>query len=116
MVYVGEMWLAGGETVLLEVSEHEQGGVERVGRAATVVRGTAETLQDALGHIRPALDAVAESIRGMAHVPDVVRVDFGIKLTGEAGVVVAKVASEANFTVSVEWQQRTGETANPDSS
>ena len=31
--------------------------------------------------------------------------EFGIKVTGEAGVVVAKAATEANFTVSAEWSR-----------
>jgi hypothetical protein len=29
---------------------------------------------------------------------------FGIKVTGEAQLVIAKAASEANFQVSMEWQ------------
>jgi hypothetical protein len=104
MSFVGEMLLTDGTAVLVEVSGAEPDGVGRVGRATTMARTAAETLQEAMTRVRPALDAVAGSVRGMAHAPDTVRVDFGIKLTAEAGVVVATAATEANFAVSVEWQ------------
>ncbi|MGW0548671.1 CU044_2847 family protein [Streptomyces altiplanensis] len=106
MTYAGEIRLADGSGVLVEIADGESAGIDRVGRAAALARATSETLQDAMGHVRPALDVIAAGLRDMAHTPDTVRVDFGIKLTAEAGVVVAKAASEANFTVSVEWRPR----------
>jgi hypothetical protein len=108
MAYAGEIRLTDGSGVWVEIADGESGGVNRVGRAASLARATSETLQDAMSHVRPALDVIAEGLRGMAHVPETVRVDFGIKLSAEAGVVVAKAASEANFTVSVEWRPRDG--------
>ncbi|MBY8874759.1 hypothetical protein K7640_23300 [Micromonospora sp. PLK6-60] len=96
----------GAGTVLIEVSS-ERTGIERVGRAGDVVRDANETLQQALARVRPAADAVLDSVRGMAKTPDKVTVEFGIKLTAEAGVVVARTAAEANFAVTVEWS--TGE-------
>ncbi|SCF28461.1 CU044_2847 family protein [Micromonospora mirobrigensis] len=92
----------GAEPVLIEVSS-ERTGIERVGRAGDVVRDANETLQQALARVRPAAEAVLDSVRGMASAPDKVTVEFGVKLTAEAGVVVARTAAEANFTVSVEW-------------
>jgi hypothetical protein len=32
-----------------------------------------------------------------------VKIEFGAKLTAEAGVVIAKAATEANFKLSLEW-------------
>ncbi|WP_063830746.1 CU044_2847 family protein [Kitasatospora phosalacinea] len=104
MAYAGELRLTDGSGVWVEVDDAEGGGIGRVGRAGDLARATAATLQEAVGQLRPALDVIAEGLRGMANTPETIRVDFGIKLSAEAGVVVTKAASEANFTVSVEWK------------
>ncbi|MFD7445176.1 CU044_2847 family protein [Streptomyces sp. NPDC059909] len=109
MTRIGEMRLSDGTAVRVEVDgQQDGGGIDRVGRgsASGVVRDSAQTLQEALAHIRPAVDAVADSVRGLASRPDSVSVEFGIKLSAEAGVVVAKAASEANFAVRLEWDAR----------
>ncbi|MBC2904720.1 CU044_2847 family protein [Streptomyces cupreus] len=111
MPYIGELPLDDGSVLLLEVSGEEPGGVDRVGRAADAVRSSADTLQQALTRMRPALEAVFATTRGLAHAPDEVTVEFGIKLTAEAGVVVARAATEANFTVSVRWANHTNDLA-----
>ncbi|MGV9268286.1 CU044_2847 family protein [Kitasatospora sp. NPDC003701] len=108
MTYAGELRLTDGSGIWVEVSDGEGSGLDRVGRASSLARATSETLQDAMSHLRPALDVIADGLRDMAHAPDTVRVDFGIKLSAEAGVVVARAASEANFTVSVEWRPGAG--------
>ncbi|WP_046495263.1 CU044_2847 family protein [Streptomyces odonnellii] len=103
MPYVGELRLADGTSVPLEIAEGEGGGISRAGRGGAQVGAVADTLQEALDLVRPALNAMVERVRDLAHPPDTVAVDFGVKLTAEAGVVVAKAATEANFTVHLEW-------------
>jgi len=110
--YVVEVPLAGGGNLLVEIAEDDVAAVERVGRPGQVVARGTETLQDALGHVQPAFAAVVEHLRDMTDPPDRVTLEFGIKITGEARVVVARAATEANFTVSVEWSRtaaRSGE-------
>jgi len=102
MTQVVTMPLDDGSTVLVEVSDNEA-GIERVGRTGNIVRDTTETLQQALARVRPAAAAVLQNVREMAEPPDKITLKFGIKLTAEAGVVVARAASEANFTITVEW-------------
>ncbi|MFC5214938.1 CU044_2847 family protein [Streptomyces coerulescens] len=102
MGYVGEMLLDGGQVVLLEVAGDGPAGVQRVSRGG-VVAGAAETLQQALNRVRPALGAVVDGARGLPAPPESVTVEFGITLSAEAGVVVARGSTEAHFTVSMEW-------------
>ncbi|MGW3938142.1 CU044_2847 family protein [Streptomyces phaeochromogenes] len=106
MAYVAEMKLDGGDVVLMEVSGHDGAGVQRVGRGAALAAGASDTLQQALSRVRPALDAVVTSTRSLAEPPESVTVEFGVKLTAEAGVVVARGTTEANFTVTVCWPGR----------
>ncbi|WP_327368383.1 CU044_2847 family protein [Streptomyces sp. NBC_01217] len=104
MAEVVEVLLDGGGTVSVEVPD-DAPVIERVSRNGDALRSTADTLQDALARIRPAVDAVVGQLRDAASPPDEVNVQFGIKITAEAGVVVAKAATEANFTVSATWRR-----------
>ena len=103
--YVGEMRLDDGQVVLLEVAGEAPAGAQRVSRGGAVA-GAAETLQQALARVRPALGAVLEGARNLPRPPGSVTVEFGITLSAELGVVVARGSTEANFKVSMEWTQR----------
>lgn len=102
MATVVEMPLEDGTSILVEVEDNEQ-RLQRVGRADTVIRGTTETLEEALRRVEPAVAAVVSQVRKLASPPDKVQLEFGVKLTAEAGVVIAKAATEANFKLSLEW-------------
>ncbi|GAA2781049.1 CU044_2847 family protein [Saccharopolyspora taberi] len=95
------MPLDGGGEILIEAAD-EQHGNARVGRRNGVEQAT-ETVQAAMGATRPAAEAVLGELRSMEQPPARISLQFGIKVTGEANLAVAKSAGEANFTVSVEW-------------
>lgn len=105
MSHVVEMPLDEGGSVLVEISDNDTDAdrIERVGRARDAATSASQTLQAALQQVKPAVRAVLTGVQDMAERPDKVAVQFGIKFTASAGVVVAKAASEANFTVIVEW-------------
>jgi NTP-dependent ternary system trypsin peptidase co-occuring protein len=107
-----EMPLDDGSTVLVEVAEDEQ-RLQRVGRAASVVRDSAETLEEALRRVKPAVATVLHQVRDLATPPDTVKIEFGVKLTAEAGVIIAKAATEANFKLSLEWSTAKRPPADP---
>lgn len=95
------MPLEGGGEVHLETAD-DASGDQRVSRGDSVRRAT-ETMQDAMGHIRPAAQAVLDEFRKMETPPAKVNVQFGVKATGEASLAIAKTSGEANFTVTLEW-------------
>jgi hypothetical protein len=107
MPYVVEMPLDDGDTVLIEVGESDESGIGRVSRADEVAAKATDTLQAALGRVRPAIQAVVAQLRDGLDPPDKLTLQFGIKITAEVGVVVAKAATEANFTVTAEWAGKT---------
>jgi hypothetical protein len=85
---------------MVEVAENDY-GVERVAREDGGVLQATEKLEDALGQAMPALRSVVHSIHSLA--PDEAAIEFGITLSAEAGVVVAKTAVEGHFTVTLSW-------------
>lgn len=103
MSYVLQMPLDDGGSLLVETAEPDESTLERVGRAGQPVAQAAETLQQALGRLRPAIGAIVTWIRQSDRPPDRIGLQFGITFTAEAGVVVARASTEANFTVTVEW-------------
>ncbi|MQY14151.1 hypothetical protein SRB5_43130 [Streptomyces sp. RB5] len=107
MSYVIEVPVEGSESVRVEVSENTD-GVVRVARPGQVMAVAQESLQQSLDKIRPVAAAVWEKLRDMPRTPDKVSVEFGIKLSAEAGVIVAKGATEANFVVTMEWSHDPG--------
>ncbi|MFI0819498.1 CU044_2847 family protein [Streptomyces sp. NPDC021098] len=72
-------------------------------RMADAVGDAADTLRNAVDRVRPAVQDVVDSLRTMSSRPDRITLEFGMKVTAEAGVVLAKTAGEAHFTVGVEW-------------
>lgn len=69
---------------------------ERLGRAS-------ETLESALSAVTPALKTVTGQLRALS--PDDLSVEFGLTLTAESGIMVAKGGAEVHFTVKVGWRQ-----------
>lgn len=64
---------------------------------------------DIAGRVReaagPAVEAARELLVQIKELaPDGVQVKFGIKVTGTANWLVAKVATEGNFEVTLTWQ------------
>ncbi|MER7013957.1 CU044_2847 family protein [Saccharopolyspora sp. NPDC000359] len=94
-----KMPLEDGGELLIE-SVDGQGSIPVGG--SRVVQAS-QTVQKAMGNIRSAAQAVLDELRAMDQPPSKINVQFGIKVTGEANLAVAKSAGEANFNVTIEW-------------
>ena len=77
-------------------------------RPAETLGNAADTLRDAVNRVRPAVQDIVDSLRTMPRRPDRITWEFGVKVTAEAGVVIARTAAEAHFTVGVEWEPTDG--------
>jgi hypothetical protein len=60
------------------------------------------TFDEALEQLKPSLEKVAALVRTLA--PTEASVEFGLKMGGETGVIVAKGTAEANFKLSLVWK------------
>lgn len=101
-----EVPLAAGGSITVEVDDPLAARTMRGGdRGAELVERSGRTLEDSLGAIAPALQEVLDKLRGVSSELSQIEVELGLKLTGEAGMVVAKAGAEANFRVLVRWQR-----------
>ena len=57
----------------------------------------------ALERIRPVANELAEKLKGLSYRPDEVEVEFGIKLSGKVGALIASTGTEANFKIRLTW-------------
>src|SRR3712207_3179378 len=87
-------------TVLVEV-DADTTGIERVSRGHDGVLDAGRRLTDALGSVRDAAEASVQVLHTLS--PDGLELEFGVKLTGEAGAIIARTAAEGHFTVKLSW-------------
>ena len=87
-------------SVLVEVDEDTY-GVEEVSRTSEGVLDAGQRLESALASVRDAAQATLDTLTKLS--PETVEVEFGIKLAGEAGALIAKTSAEGHFTVRLSW-------------
>lgn len=110
-----EFPLEDGDSILVEVDvdETEETGLvpasrgERTG--ADVPAKATMTFETAMEKVKPAAAAIVKKLRDLSDPPDEMEVEFGLKLSAEAGAVVAAAGIEANYTVTLKWKREAKE-------
>lgn len=74
---------------------------ERLHKAEERLKSAGATLESALDQVSPGLRAVTSRLRELS--PDGITMEFGLTVTAESGVVVAKGSAEVHFTVAMTW-------------
>jgi len=97
-----EFKTAAGESVLVEVGE-PSGPVTRGGRAEDVVVEAEGSLERVLGRLGPVVRGMMAQLRAAADRPDEVEVEFGVRLSADANVIIARAGGEANFRITLRW-------------
>jgi hypothetical protein len=91
-----------GTFMLVEVEETDQGGLVQASLSETIAKARI-TLEESLEKVKPAAKHIIRQIRKLPDPPDEVQVSFGLKLSAEAGAVLASASTEANYTVTLTW-------------
>jgi hypothetical protein len=92
-----------GDTVIVEMDEEQLAGFSPAALDPSDVAATVtESFETAVDRVLPAMRVISERMRQLA--PAELTVAVGVKLTAEAGVILAKAAAEANFTVTLMWR------------
>jgi hypothetical protein len=97
--------LEGGGTIAVETDDSlvvPNTGYERVGLGADK---ETKAFKAALGRIEPAANELLGTLQNLVSRPDGIEVQFGIKLSAQAGALIAAASTEANFTVKLSWKK-----------
>jgi hypothetical protein len=78
----------------------------RAARPGEVAAKAGQTFEVALERIKPVAGTIIAKLRGLSDPPDEAVVEFGLKMSGQAGsVVVASVGAEAHYKVTLTWRR-----------
>ncbi len=116
-----EMPLADGGSVAVEVSDADgassgqadsgpvlrggQGAMRGPGTREPLIESATHTLEASVAKVVPALRAVLAELRSISGDLTQIELEVGLKLTGEAGMVLARAGAEANFQVHLTWMR-----------
>lgn len=109
-----EFPLEGGGSVMVAATRSVQtdgpsgGSVFRGGDRRDVATRSSETMQQAIGKVKPAAAALAQAFSDLPMRPESVEVNFGIQLDAELGAVIASTAVSAHFEVRLIWSRSPG--------
>jgi hypothetical protein len=100
-----EMPLEQGGSVLVEVDDVRSGPVTRGGRGDDAVTRAGESLENVLGQLGPAVRGIVAQLREGADWPDEVDVEFAVKLSAGANLIITHTGGEANFRIALRWRR-----------
>lgn len=91
-----------GAVVVVETAD-PAGGTRLVSRGDGPAAQATRTFEGALDSVRAAAHSALRTFRDGALRPDSVELEFAVKLTAEAGAVIAKGAAEGQLVVRLGW-------------
>ncbi|MFF4396666.1 CU044_2847 family protein [Streptomyces sp. NPDC001480] len=91
-----------GAVVVVETAEAATGS-RLVSRGDGPAAQTTRTFESALDGVRAAARSALRVFRDGTLRPDSVELEFGVKLSAEAGAVIAKGAAEGQLVVRLSW-------------
>ncbi len=108
MSHVIDMPLTEGGSIKVEVDEapaalQATGPITRSPRPAELASAATETFEQALAGVAPAARSLVSKLRGTAE-PSEITLEFNLKVSADAGVIVARTGGEANFRVLLTWK------------
>ncbi|MCP1220357.1 hypothetical protein NKW45_00650 [Acetobacter orientalis] len=93
-----------GTTVFVEVENTTPAGDQLSGRGSGVIGQAKETFEEAVAGIKPIASAVLRQVTELG--PENISVEFSVKLTAQAGVVLASSTVEGNIKVTMGWKPK----------
>jgi hypothetical protein len=104
-----EFPLESGGTIVVETDEPVAGGVGRAGRDGEIAEKAANTFESTLDRLQPLTGALIDRLQDLARQPDQIEVQFGVKLSGSLGAIIASASGEANYSVKLTWKRASGD-------
>lgn len=90
--------------VFVELDDGRTDGPARVGRGDTLEQA-GQKFEEAVAGIRPIAESLIAQTTQLVEAPKSVEIRFGIKLSGEVGVILASSTAEAHVEVKLLWER-----------
>lgn len=100
-----ELPLETGGSVLFEVEDLTTARKTMRGSGPESVKQVTTTFESVIGKLKPVVETVARELASLANAPDAVEVEFAVKLSADAGLIIARAGSEASLRVKVGWKK-----------
>jgi hypothetical protein len=92
------------DSITVEMDDDQLAGFTPASvQPGAIVATASESFETAIDRLLPAMQAISQRVQTLA--PDEISLAVGVKVTAEAGVIVARAAGEANFTLTLKWSQ-----------
>ncbi len=100
-----ELPLDAGGTICFEVDDAPSPGkTMRGGEPPKMIEKLNVTFESVIGKLKPMVETIAGSLSDLVKTPDSVEIEFEVKITADAGVVIARAGSEASLKIKVGWK------------
>jgi hypothetical protein len=99
--------LESGSSFVAEVDDPIQGAKTMRGGSPIegLVETTNKTFEVAVDTVKHAAETVVDRFRSLSRPPEELTLELGIKLSAEAGAVIAKTSTDANIKVTMSWKR-----------
>ncbi|GAA5096299.1 CU044_2847 family protein [Microbacterium yannicii] len=94
---------ADGVGILIEVTSSGGDVVRRGGIADGAVADAGKSLKQVVAQLGPLTEAFAAEVKRTGSGPDEVEVEFAVKVSADANLIIAKTTGEANFRLKLRW-------------
>src|SRR5262245_5827036 len=74
-------------------------------RGTPIAKGQTQAFQPAMHSYKPAAEELAATFLSLARRPSGVEIQLGLKLSGEAGAIIASTSAEGNISVKLTWDR-----------
>jgi hypothetical protein len=103
-----EFEVPGSETLLVETQENGTSGPQPLGVEAETIEKATMSLDTAIAKIRPMANILLAELKGLEQRPEEVAIEFGVKLSASAGILIANTAVEGNCKITLKWSRTAG--------
>jgi len=94
--------LESGGSIYLEMAEKEgESGLVKAARG--LPEESTESFESAINSLSPIANAIISKLTRVSNPPDEAVVEFGLTLKADAGVVITRIGTEADFNVRLKW-------------
>lgn len=99
-----EFELESGDSIFVEVKEIEETD-GRISLPGDMIQKAQDTFEVALEKVKPIANTIITKLNSLNQPADEVEVKFGLKMTAQAGTIIAGASADANYEITLKWKR-----------